>query len=94
MDAAGDLYFADTVNNAVRVLKPSGFGLAISQVTNSASNLLGSISPGEIVILYGSGLGPAQSTPYQLSSGFVPTSLAGTRIAFSVEYPRRFSTAR
>ena len=83
LDSAGNLYVADTQNNAVRVLKPSGYGLTISQVANGASNLPGPIAPGEIVVVYGSGLGPAQTTSYQLISGFVPTSLAGTRILFN-----------
>jgi uncharacterized protein (TIGR03437 family) len=83
LDSAGDLYVADTGNNAVRILAPAGFGLTISRVANSASNLSGSIAPGEIVVLYGSGLGPAQTASYQASAGFVPTSLAGTRILFN-----------
>ncbi len=83
LDSAGNLYVADTQNNAVRVLKPSGYGLTISRVASGASNLTGPIAPGEIVVVYGSGLGPTQTTTYQLVSGFVPTSLAGTRILFN-----------
>jgi uncharacterized protein (TIGR03437 family) len=29
-------------------------------IANAASNLLGDISPGEIVVLYGAGIGPAE----------------------------------
>ena len=83
LDSAGDLYLADTGNNAVRFLKLSGYGLTIGSVVNSASNLTGSVAPGEIVVLYGSGLGPAQTASYQLMNGFVPTSLSGTRVLFN-----------
>ena len=34
--------------------------MSISSVTNAASNLSGPVAPGEIVVLYGSGLGPSQ----------------------------------
>jgi uncharacterized protein (TIGR03437 family) len=57
VEAAGNVYVADFGNNRIRVLVPFQF---IAAVTNAASNLPGSISPGEIVVLYGSGIGPAQ----------------------------------
>jgi streptogramin lyase len=48
VDAAGNVYVADFGNNRIRVLVPFQF---IAAVTNAASNLPGSISPGEIVVL-------------------------------------------
>jgi uncharacterized protein (TIGR03437 family) len=38
------------------------------------------VSPGEIVTLFGSGLGPQQGVAYQLQNGQLPTSLGGTRV--------------
>jgi hypothetical protein len=65
VDSADKVYIADLNNNRIRVVTPASSGLAansptISAVTNAASNLGGAVAPGEIVVLYGSGLGPAQ----------------------------------
>ena len=84
VDSAGNVYVGDTANNAVRLLQAVGFGLAVSAVTNGASNQRGSIAPGEVVVLYGSGMGPASVAQSQLNSaGRVPASLAGTRVFFN-----------
>lgn len=83
LDSNSNLYVADAGNNAIRLLHPS-YGLAISSVANGASILPGPITPGEVVVLFGSGLGPAQITPYQLdSNGLASTDLAGTRVLFN-----------
>jgi uncharacterized protein (TIGR03437 family) len=83
-DASGNVYVADTGNNAVRVLQPAGSGLMLKSVANGASNQAGAVAPGEILVLYGSGLGPSQLTAYQLASnGTLPTSLAGTSVWFN-----------
>jgi uncharacterized protein (TIGR03437 family) len=81
----GNLYVADMANNAVRLLQYAGNGLAIGAVTNAASSVSGPVAPGEVVVLYGSGLGPARLTPYQLdpTSGLVGSSLAGTSVIFN-----------
>jgi uncharacterized protein (TIGR03437 family) len=80
----GNLYVADEANNAVRLLQYAGNGLGIGAVTNAASSISGPVAPGEVVVLYGSGLGPAQLTQYRLdpTSGLVGTSLAGTSVIF------------
>jgi uncharacterized protein (TIGR03437 family) len=80
----GNLYVADTSNNAVRLLQYAGNSLAISTVTNAASNLIGPVAPGEVVVIYGSGLGPAAVAQYQLdpTTGLVDTNLAGTSVIF------------
>jgi hypothetical protein len=56
VDSAGNLYIAAYENNLIRVLTPPG----ASSVTSGASNLSGPIAPGEIVVVYGSSLGPSQ----------------------------------
>jgi serine/threonine-protein kinase len=58
VDAAGNVYVADSANDRIRVLVPSA---SIRAVANAASNVTGAISPGEIVAFYGSGLGPRNS---------------------------------
>jgi uncharacterized protein (TIGR03437 family) len=81
----GNLYVADTANSAIRLLQYAGNGLAIGAVTNAASSVSGPLAPGEVVVLYGSGLGPAALAQYQLdpTTGLVDTSLAGTSVIFN-----------
>jgi uncharacterized protein (TIGR03437 family) len=78
----GAVYVADTANNAVRLLQYAGNGLGVNAVANGASFILGAVAPGEVVVIWGSGLGPAKLTQYQLdpTSGLVGTSLAGTSV--------------
>ena len=88
VDRAGNVYVADTGNGAIRLLQPVGPPLSSALVVNSAasaaSNLAGAVSPGEIVVLHGSDLGPAQLTPLQLAAaGKVATTLAGTQVLFN-----------
>ena len=81
VSSAGSVYVTDTINNAVRMLQPGGFGLTVTAVVNGASNQTGPVSPGEVIVIYGSGLGPAQVVSYQpTASGFVPTSVSGTSV--------------
>jgi uncharacterized protein (TIGR03437 family) len=81
VSAAGNVYVADTLNNAVRLLQVGGFGIGVQAVANAASSLSGPIAPGEVIVIYGSGMGPDQLTQSQPSSnGFVPTNLAGTTV--------------
>jgi len=59
-------------------------GLTISAVTSGASNLTGPVSPGEIVVLYGSGLGPGSLVKATVGSdGLFDTQLAGTAVSFN-----------
>lgn len=57
---------------------------SVTAVTNSGSNRGGPIAPGEIVVVYGSGIGPGQLVQFQPDpSGLVATSLAGTQVFFN-----------
>jgi uncharacterized protein (TIGR03437 family) len=58
--------------------------LSIRSVVNAASNLSGPIAPGEIVALYGSGLGPEQLTLFHFgATGTIETQLASTQVFFN-----------
>jgi len=83
-DAAGNLYIADSGNQIVRILKPTSLG--ISGVSNAASGASAAaagsyISPGEIITIYGAGLGPAQliSNPPD-ANGVIETRAGGTTV--------------
>jgi len=56
----------------------------VTVIANAASDVVGPIAPGEIVTVYGSGLGPAQLTSLSsLTAGVVATQLAGTQVFFN-----------
>jgi len=79
----GGVYVADSNNNAVRLLLPLGAGISIAAVAHNATNLSGALAPGEVVVLYGSGLGPDTLTIAQLDvNGVLPTSVGGTTVYF------------
>ncbi|MGA3017523.1 MAG: IPT/TIG domain-containing protein [Bryobacteraceae bacterium] len=79
----GNLYIADSGNSAVRELLLGGFQIKIAAVANAGSNLAGPVSGGEIVVLYGTGMGPAGLVQYTPgANGQVPTTLAGTTVYF------------
>jgi uncharacterized protein (TIGR03437 family) len=53
------------------------------EVVNAASYLPGAVAPGEIVTLFGQGIGPPESKEYQLDANDrVSTSLEGIRVLF------------
>ncbi len=83
VDPAGNVYIADAGNNAIRLAYLSAAGSFIRSVTNGASNLSGAVAPGEIVTLYGAGLGPPQLTQFVAAGGVVPKTLAGTAVLFN-----------
>jgi uncharacterized protein (TIGR03437 family) len=69
VDGNGNVYVADPLNNAVRMLSPVSAALAVSAVTNAASNLAGPIAPGELVVLYGNGLGGVRTVLFNGVAG-------------------------
>jgi uncharacterized protein (TIGR03437 family) len=84
VDGAGNLYISDSGNNAIRFARRVELPVTPKVVTNAASNLAGSIAPGEIVVLYGSGIGPSQLAPYVLdSAGLFSKTVAETRVLFN-----------
>lgn len=80
VDSSSNLYLADLANSAVRLLQPS-------PIANAASILAGPVAPGDLVTLYGSGLGPSQLTTSQ-------PALAATQVLFDgVPAPVIYSSA-
>jgi uncharacterized protein (TIGR03437 family) len=86
VDSAGKVYIADSYNNRIRVLTPTGPATSpfITAVTNAASNLTGPIAPGEIVVLPGLGLGPSQiASAHVGSDGLYDSQLGETSVQFN-----------
>jgi uncharacterized protein (TIGR03437 family) len=93
VDSSGNVYVADAANAVIRELIQIPF--SIGAVANAASgqsftppiNGSGSaatpISPGEIVVLTGNGLGPANLTVNSPVKGFFGTQLAGTSVSIN-----------
>jgi uncharacterized protein (TIGR03437 family) len=64
LDGSGNLYVADTGNNRVRELVPDSGAVNVTlpgglTVVNAASQVSGSVAPGEMVAILGTNLGPA-----------------------------------
>jgi uncharacterized protein (TIGR03437 family) len=56
----------------------------VTAITNAAGDVVGPITPGEIVTVYGSGIGPVQiASLSSLTAGVVATQLAGTQVFFN-----------
>ncbi len=83
VDAVGNVYIADSGNSAIRMLQPTNQTVLISAVVDAASEMVGPISPGKIVTLYGAGLGPSFGTQFQISNGSIGTQLGGTTVSFN-----------
>ncbi|HWE48896.1 MAG TPA: hypothetical protein VG273_03860 [Bryobacteraceae bacterium] len=79
LDSSGNIYVADSQNQIIRILTPVTSSIGI---VSGASGFGGSVSPGEIVVLYGSGIGPATLTQNQPVNGVFGTQLAGTSVSF------------
>ncbi len=59
-DEQGDVFVADSSSNSVRKLTPTSQTVLITAVVDAASERAGPVSPGEIIVIYGAGLGPTQ----------------------------------
>jgi uncharacterized protein (TIGR03437 family) len=90
LDGSGDLYFADTNNNRVRELIPAGVITPPAvlpptplTVVNTASLSSGPVSPGELVTIFGSGIGPQSGVTALIDpASLLPTQLAGVQVLF------------
>jgi uncharacterized protein (TIGR03437 family) len=88
VNGAGNVYIADSGNNRIRVLTPAavtGQTPTIVSVVNAASYIGGPISPGEVVTIFGSGIGPdtAAYTATDPAAGKLATMIGGVQVLFS-----------
>jgi trimeric autotransporter adhesin len=90
-DPSGNAVSIPDASGAITISSQPGNGTAIQSggILSAGSWLPGPVSPGEVVTLIGSGIGPAQPASLQLlPSGQVSTSLANTTVSFgSVQAP-------
>jgi uncharacterized protein (TIGR03437 family) len=89
LDGAGDLYFADTGNNRVRRLVPgitAPSPLVVPpplSAVSAASLSPGPVAPGEIIVIFGAGLGPESGVAGALdSTGMLANLLSGAEVRF------------
>ncbi len=82
VDSSGRIFVADAGNNAVRLIQtaPTGSLPSIAAIANGASNQTGAVAGGEIVVVYGSGLGPAQLVAASASGAAPPQQLNGVTV--------------
>jgi uncharacterized protein (TIGR03437 family) len=78
---------ADAVNspqtlNVVLHVAPPPPVISAAGIVNAASGKGGPVSPGELIVVYGSNVGPAQLAPMELNGDRVATQLGGTRVLF------------
>jgi uncharacterized protein (TIGR03437 family) len=64
------------------LLNPNAPKATVARVTDAASYLGGAVSPGEAVVLFGSGLGPAALHQAQPDASGYPATLAGWTVNF------------
>jgi uncharacterized protein (TIGR03437 family) len=64
-------------------IAPAPSSISITAVTNAASYVAGGVSPGELITIFGEGLGPGTLVGMQLDTqGRVATTLSGTQVLF------------
>ena len=83
VDSAGNVYIADYFNNRIRVLTPAL--PTIYGVTNAASYATGAVSPGELVTLFGTAIGPATAAGATTdpSTGKLATTIGSVQVLFN-----------
>lgn len=82
VDSTGNVFVADSGNSAIRALRPSAQTVAIAAIADAASETVGAVSPGKIVVIYGVGLGPAQLALFPPTTPAVPSQVGGTSVSF------------
>lgn len=87
IDGSGAVYFADSGNQRVRKLTPIYVDpISALAATNAASMAEGPVAPGELVSLFGVGLGPKDGAASAFdAAGSLPTTLAGVQALFDGE---------
>jgi uncharacterized protein (TIGR03437 family) len=80
VDSSGNVYVADMNNELIRLLTP--VPNSVGGVTNAASEVQGAIAPGEIVAIFGAGIGPSTLTEFSVANGYIGSQIAGTQVYF------------
>jgi uncharacterized protein (TIGR03437 family) len=75
--------FLAKFDKTAAVIAAAGPRLFPDCIVNAASYVGGGVAPGEIVTLFGSGMGPAELAPLRLTEDRLATALAGARILFN-----------
>ncbi len=83
VDGAGNILVVDTGNGAIRVLKPNPHNTIISAVYDAAAEAALPVSPGKIVVIYGTGLGPSTLAQFSAQDGLIGPDLGGTKVTFN-----------
>jgi uncharacterized protein (TIGR03437 family) len=83
VDGSGNVYVADSGNGLVRKLLKTFPLIMTGAVLDAASESVTGISPGEIMVIYGAGLGPSTLVENQPVNGVFGTQLAGTVVTFN-----------
>ncbi|HUP02766.1 MAG TPA: putative Ig domain-containing protein [Bryobacteraceae bacterium] len=79
----GDSAAGSALNQFTLNINPAGVpSITAGGVVNAASYAAGGIAPGEVVAIFGAGLGPNALQTYQVSNGKLATSLAGAQVTF------------
>ena len=83
VDSAGSVYIADAGNSRIRLLTPPP--PVIESVVNAASYAVGAVSPGEIVTIFGTAIGPATAAGAATdpSGGKLATAIGGVQVLFN-----------
>jgi uncharacterized protein (TIGR03437 family) len=82
VDSSGRVFVADSGNNAIRLIQatPTGGLPTITAIANGASNQTGDVAGGEIVVVFGTGLGPAQLVAASGTGPEPPQQLSGVTV--------------
>jgi uncharacterized protein (TIGR03437 family) len=85
-DSAGNLYIADINNQRIREVlaeSPPAPSVTSAGIVNAASFQSGAVAPGEMISIFGAGIGPVTGTLWQIVNGLAPTTLAQTKVSFN-----------
>jgi uncharacterized protein (TIGR03437 family) len=82
VDSAGNIYVADTGSSRICFLTPLP---TIEGVTNAASYATGAVSPGELVTIFGTAIGPATAAGATTdpATGRLATTIGGVQVLFN-----------
>jgi trimeric autotransporter adhesin len=81
VDSSGNVYVADSANQVIRLLTPASPSISVA---SAASGNGISISPGEVVNIFGTGgLGPSTPVSGAPVNGFYAKALGGTTVTFN-----------